>query len=320
MIYYEGLLLINTLYAVTRSSRRSDAICDWLDVTCSPKDSFVHSLASWLGLHCIDCGSFKDGSSTYFLGRGVLKVSSSGRFHRASASGVFIAELRDRSLWRDYVNLLGSVAHKVTRLDVAVDVDVDAPLVLSALCSVYPDGSFSFGRKSMRTKTFFERRETDNALTGTWYAGHRSAARLCGRVYDKQLELFTKQGMLSPPLTRFELTFRKDFGASLWDVLSPTDIFYSHAGNLMDTKLVEYDDWASRGLMPWVSAPVDTDFTVERARRALSHSVEIRRYADLFARQFGAEGEAILAKCLTDALHSALADIAPTPTAGVSVA
>jgi len=311
---------MNDLYKATVYAVKSTPICDYLDVTCSPDDSFMDALTNWLGVHSIDCTVFRDGSTNYVLGVGMLKLQTMGSFHRASASGGFVDGLRGLGLWRDYVNILGTVGHKVTRLDVAVDVDIDAPIVLSALESAYPIGEFKFGRKTLRTKTILERRLSDNALSGTWYAGHGSKARVSGKVYDKQLELFTRRGILSPPLTRFELTFRKDFGVSLWDVLSPTDIFYSHAGGLMQTDNIKYNDWAKRGLVPWVSAPVDTDFTVERARRALAHSVELKRYAELFARNFGAEGESIMAKCLTDALHNAIAENATVPTAGDSEA
>lgn len=297
---------MNELVSLTADALRGDPICDWLDVTCSPDDSFCGDLEDWLGLHGAKCGAFKDGSSAYAFDKGLLKLSTTGRFHRASASGGFIDSLRGLGLWRDYVNILGCVKHKVTRLDVAVDVSIDAPLILVGLERAYPDGEFHFGRKALRTKTILEKRPADNVPSGTWYAGHRSSARVCARVYDKQLELASKHGMLSPPLTRFELTFRKDYGVSLWDVLSPTNIFYSHAGGLMKTDHVEFDDWASNGTMPWVSVPVDTDLTVERAKQMLSHSVELKRYAALFARNFGAQGESIMGKCLLEALHNAV--------------
>jgi hypothetical protein len=312
---------MNSVYRSTHGCYRSDAICDYLDVTCAPTTSFMGDLTNWLALHSIECISFKDGSSNYLLGLGVLKLSGTSRFHRASASGGFIDGLRERGLWRDYVNLLGTVEHKVTRLDVAVDVSVDAPVVLSALESHYSTGEFHFGNKAVRISTVLTRRPIDNAVSGTWYAGSRNtSARVIGKVYDKQLQLFDKHGILSPPLTRFELTFRKDFGASLWDVLSPTDIFYSHAEGLMGTKGVKYDDWASRGLMPWVSVPIDKDFTVERFERTLLHSVELRRYAELAARNFGEGGSAIVLKCFATALNNAILEVSPKPTASDSEA
>lgn len=296
---------MSELSRLTSDPERGDPMCDWLDVTCKPENSFIGDLEDWLALKGIDCVTFKDGSTAYMIGRGLLKLNATGRFHRASASGGFIDELRVLGLWRDYVNVLGVVPHTVTRLDIAVDIYIDAPLILDALESTYSDGEFHFGRKGVRTKTILEKRERDNVASGTWYAGHRSNARVSGRVYDKQLELASKHGMLSPPLTRFELTFRKDFGASLWDVLSPTDLFYSHAGGLMKTDHIKYAKWESRGTDPWISSPVDTDLTVERARVMLRHSAEIKRYASLFARHFGSAGEDIMGKCLLEALHDA---------------
>jgi len=303
------------LFNVTRSPVREDPICDWLDVTCQPENSFMGGLLDWLAVKGVSCITFRDGTNAYKIGNGLLQISTTGRFHRASASGGFIDDLRKQGLWRDYVNLLGVVPHKVTRVDVAVDMYIDAPVVLTALETTYPVGEFKFGRKALRTKTILERRMIDNALSGTWYAGHMSKARVSGRVYDKQLELAERHGMLSPPLTRFELTFRKDFGASLWDVLNPRDLFYSYAGGLMATEHIKFDDWASRGTMPWVSLPVDSLVTVERAKRMLSHSAEIKRYAELFARTFGAEGEAIMGKCLLEVLHDAVLEVTDKPTA-----
>jgi hypothetical protein len=88
----------------------------------------------------------------------------------------------------------------------------------------------------------------------------------------------------------------------------------------MGTKGVKYDDWASRGLMPWVSVPIDKDFTVERFERTLLHSVELRRYAELAARNFGEGGSAIVLKCFATALNNAILEVSPKPTASDSEA
>ena len=273
------------------SAVRNDVICDWLDVTCSPAASFYDALEDWLiGLGA--CVSHTTGSSTTFsYGEGTLKLSTNFNVHRASASGSFLGALRLGGVYRDYLNILGAVGHKVTRLDAALDVCVDAPPVLSALCDVY-GGSFSFGRKSLRTKTIFEHRTSDNALSGTWYAGHMSSARVSCRVYDKQLERFNR-GIMIAPLTRYELTFRKDYGCSLWDALMPKSIFYSHSGDLISPPSGGYDDWSSRGLVPWKSDAVDTSLTVEKFAKALEFSVELPVLARK-ASCFGDAGKALV--------------------------
>ena len=277
------------------SAVRSNVICDWLDVTCSPDCSFADALDNWL----CGCGvavKFRDVSScTYTLeaggGVGTLRVDTKFNFHRASASGVFLSALRAVGLYRDFINVLGLVPHKVTRLDAALDVGLDAPPVLAKLCSGY-GGSFSFGRKALRTKTIFETRVSDGAITGTWYAGHMSKARVSCRVYDKQQErLF--YGKVIPPLTRYEITFRKDYGCSLWDALMPKSIFYSHSSGLVEPPTEGFDDWASRGLVPWVSEPVDTDLTFDKFARAVEHSEEFRYLAEKASR-FGPEGKTLV--------------------------
>lgn len=280
---------------------RSDVFCDWLDVTCSPTNSFVEPLCDWLTIHGFSVDYYDDRASTFLVGSGKLRIEKKHNFHRASASGACLAALREHALFRDYVNLLGSVGHKVTRLDVALDIAVDAPVVLSRLCKVYDRGEFKFGRKALRTKTLLENRAGDNALTGTWYAGHRSAARVTARVYDKQLERGLR-GIITPPLTRYELTFRKDYGCSLWDVLMPKSIFYSHSSGLVDPPSTGFDAWESRGLVPWVSEPVDTDLTLERFAKAVHYSPDLIRLAGIAAR-FGAQGESIVLREFTKALR-----------------
>lgn len=292
---------------------RSDVLCDWLSVTCSPIDSFVEALCDWLTIHGFSVEFYDDRTSTFVVGSGKIRVEKKHNFHSASASGGALAVLREHGLFRDYVNLLGSVGHKVTRLDVALDVAVDAPVVLSRLCKVYGQGEFKFGRKALRVKTLFENRPGDNAQTGTWYAGHKSNARVTARVYDKQLER-ARYGIITPPQTRYELTFRKDYGCSLWDALMPKSIFYSHSNGLVDPPTDGYVLWDKDALVSWdedsdevvttawKSEPVDTDLTIERFAKAVRYSPDLIRLAALAAR-FGTQGEAIVLREFTRCLH-----------------
>lgn len=301
------------------SSVREVVICDWLDVTCSPVSSFYDALEDW-ALSIGASVSHTGGSSTTFAyGEGTLKLSTNFNVHRASASGSFLGALRLGGVYRDYLNILGSVGHKVTRLDAALDVHTDAPAVLSGLCAVY-GGSFSFGRKALRTKTIFERRISDNALSGTWYAGHLSSARVSCRVYDKQLERFNR-GTMIPPLTRYEITFRKDYGCSLWDALMPDSIFYSHSSGLIAAPEKGYDGWSSRGLVPWVSEPVDTTLTIEKFAKALEYSVELPVLARK-ASAYGDSGKALVMHRFEALLDAYLReqDVPIQPTEGDSAA
>lgn len=290
---------------------RAGVICDWLSVTCKPQDSFADSLDDWL------CGNgftvdVREKGSTTFRGfaldgvpGGVLRLETNKKFHCASASGGFLNCLRKVGLYRDYVNLVGVVPHKVTRLDAALDVALDSPAILSALCTVYP-GEFKFGRKALRTKTIFETRVSDGAITGSWYAGHKSNARISCRVYDKQNERLNR-GIIIPPTTRYELTFRKDYGCSLWDALNPSSLFYSHSKDLVDPPAEGFDVWDSKGLVPWVSDPVDTDLTVEKYMRTVEYDAQLKYLAEKGAR-FGPEGKAILMRRFETLLDSLIAE------------
>lgn len=289
---------------------RSKVFCDWLDVTCHPELSFIPTVEAFLAYHFFPVIFSADGRTGYKIGEGVLILECKRMWHRSSCSGSSVRELESKGIFRDYVNILGSVGHNVTRLDAAVDLGIDGPGFLRKLEQAYPDDLFSFGRKALRVTRLYSARASDRALTGTWYAGHRSSARVTGRVYDKQAEAFEKRGELLPPTTRIELTFKKDYNCSLYDVLMPESLFYSHASpKLLDAPEGVYiPDWASRGLVPWVSEPKDYTLTLERFDYRVSSSPELLKLAELGA-QFGDGGKAIIMrhfeKLLSSALHAA---------------
>lgn len=300
---------------------RSKVFCDWLDVTCHPWDpsehpddvpclSFIFEVERFLAYYFYPVLFSVDGRTGYKVGEGVLILERKRMWHRSSCSGSCVREFEKKGIFRDYVNILGSVGHNVTRLDAAVDLGIDAPGFLRKLEQAYPDDLFSFGRKALRVTRLYSARATDRALTGTWYAGHRSSARVTCRVYDKQAEAFEKRGELLPPTTRIELTFKKDYNCSLYDVLMPESLFYSHASpKLLDAPEGVYiPDWASRGLVPWVSEPKDYTLTLERFDYRVSSSPELLKLAELGA-QFGDGGKAIIMrhfeKLLSSALHAA---------------
>ncbi len=292
---------------------RSKVFCDWLDVTSNPNDSFIATVASFMAFHCYPVAFVKDSGRSsvtgYSVGSGVLVLETSKYFHRASASGSCISALREAGTFRDYVNVLGSVGHNVTRLDAAVDLYTDCPPFLRCLEEKYPDDHFSFGRKSLRVTRLYSARESDLALTGTWYAGHRSSARVVARVYDKQAEAMDKRSEVLPPTTRIELTFRKDYNCSLYDVLMPESLFYTHTKdkllNLPDGK--EVPAWSPKGLVPWVSESKNYELTLERFDIRVSHSPELLKLAELGS-QFGDGGKAVVLRHFERMLTAAISE------------
>ncbi|AXH78366.1 MAG: replication initiation factor family protein [Circular genetic element sp.] len=293
---------------------RSSVFCDWLDVTCHPDNSFLPSVEAFLAYFFYPVIFSDDGKTGYKVGEGVLVVESKRMWHRSSCSGAAVRELESKNLFRDYVNVLGSVGHNVTRLDAAVDLLIDAPIFLRRLEAKYPDDLFSFGRKALRVSRLYSARALDRAQTGTWYAGHRSAARVTARVYDKQAESLEKRGEKLPPTTRIELTFKKDYNCSLYDVLMPESLFYSHAS----PKLLEAPEgvyiapWCVKGLVPWVSSPKDYTLTLDRFDYRVSHSPELIKLAELGS-QFGDTGKAVVLRHFERLLMSAISARAELP-------
>lgn len=287
---------------------RSNVFADWLDVTCHPETSFLALAEAFMAYHFYPVIFTENGRTAYQVGSGVLILETKRLFHRASCSGSCIRHFEANNQFRDYVNVLGSVAHNVTRLDAAVDLYTDAPPFLRRLESTYPDDYFSFGRKALRVTRLYSARESDRALTGTWYAGHRSSARVTARVYDKQAEAKEKRYEILPPTTRIELTFRKDYNCSLYDVLMPESLFYTHTRSklLEPPEGVSIIDWEPRGTVPWVSSPVDYTLTLDRFDYRVSSSPEMQKLADLAA-QFGDPGKAAVMRHFERMLTSSIA-------------
>jgi hypothetical protein len=287
---------------------RTEPFADWLDVTFSPdlselKDCLFH----WLDVLCFPV-KFTDDKGRVFwsVGDGVLVYESKPRFQRVSASGSVLSHLRSIGSFRDYCNFLGGFDHKITRLDAAVDVFRDAPASLRELEARYPDDVFHFGRKALKVTRMYSKRDSDHLETGTWYAGHRSSARVTARVYDKQDEALEKRNEKLPPTTRYELTFRKDYGVSFWDVLMPRDLFYSHAHTTLLPCDGSYDTWESRGCVPWSSRPVPSRLTLEQFERRLEASPDIDHLLDIVS-CLGAPAKALLMRRFEQRLDSVLA-------------
>lgn len=291
------------------SKIRSSVFCDWLTVTCSPikEETFIPALVGFMVTHCVPISFRDDRCTLYRVGDGVIKLECQKAFHSSSATGAALTWLRKNELFYDYINVLGDVPHKVTRLDASVDVYLDAPLILRQLESEYPDDIFNFGRKALRVSRLYSARLSDGQLTGTWYVGHRTNARVSARVYDKQEEAFVKRGEVLPPTTRFELTFRKDFNCSLYDAIMPETLFYAHAS----PKLIDLPDhdvlpWANEGSNPWLSLPQnkkDYSLTIEAFDKRVANSPDLLYLAEL-ALQFGPAGEAVLMRHLKNILGS----------------
>lgn len=251
-------------------------ICDFLDVTFAPDDCPYPEL----NLLLLGAGfevSRDDGGAKCYLPpdgtRGLVKVIHASRFAKVSISGGACAALRKARLFEQVLWILHSSPHKVTRLDAALDLPIDAADVISALVARYPDGRVNLGRKALPVTRLVSTR-ADGRDSGTYYVGHRTAARFTARVYDKSLEAWEKRGEAIPVTTRFEVTARKDSGATLRDAGLPESIFWHIAAPALLKRPEGIPVWSPNLDAAW-SAPVRVFDPAETLRRRIEGSAEL---------------------------------------------
>ncbi len=204
---------------------------------------------------------------------GSLKTERYGGVVALGASGQFLAHLRAHDLLNTYLATLGTVPHKVTRLDATMDVDVDAPPVLHRLVKRARTGDgLQLTRKrilSAHVTTMLSTR-LDGRLSGTAYMGSKTApVRLC--LYDKQKERVDAGVLDAAPCLRYELRLRNGL-PTLRDVSAPASIFWHHMRTVLRRPA---------GVPEWTPAldafrpervPLDADY---RLRRRVEGSPDI---------------------------------------------
>ena len=145
-----------------------------------------------------------------------------------SASGVVLSTLRSAGVWPAFLRVLSSDVHRLTRLDVALDVPVDAPPLLEALYSRASSGGVALTRKALDPVRHVSRWQSPDLAgrdSGTVYLGGK-AAEVRARVYDKRLERVA-HGFSDPgPCLRAELTVTSAMGISLKDAWEPAPVFW----------------------------------------------------------------------------------------------
>lgn len=197
--------------------------CDWLDVTFNPSEDL-----SWLPPLLASAGATSPMSGRYtFTEGGVIKHQMSRRWQRLSISGAALAVLRGYQLFNELLALISQYPYKVTRIDAALDLAVDASPVVTRLWDVYKRGGVKLNVwNTLSTQSYFGTR-FDGVLTGTFYAGNRRVNKVTARVYDKQHEVYERHKAEIGPRVRYELTVKTD-QVTLRDVSDPTALFWHY--------------------------------------------------------------------------------------------
>lgn len=209
-------------------SPRPLVITDALDVTFSPGDFPYPELNTlFLATGFKPLSTPAGGTPLYRTpcGRGTIKVDQRPRFSRVSCSGTACNHLRQSEAWLDFLSILSSSPHCVTRLDAALDMAVDGADLVDSMRRMHSSGSVSLGRKAINTTVMLSVRD-DGRESGTWYAGYRSKAKATAKVYDKALQMLQIHGDVIPPRGRVEVSAWKGYGATLRDAAMPEAIFW----------------------------------------------------------------------------------------------
>lgn len=264
--------------------------CDYLDVTFAPDDCPAPELIQLLLGHDFTVSRDTGGSALYFPPkpeRGSLVIQHRSRFARVSASGGVCAYLRSIGAWDDYLFILSSSPHKVTRLDAALDLPTDGADMIDVFRQRFPTGQASLTRKLLKMD-YITAVRPDGRYTGTVSFGYGSAARFRAKVYDKSWEALQKRSEHLPPTSRFEVTACKDSGATLRDASMPAALFW----HIASPALLKAP---SEGVPVWVP---NSDYHYSLTPRAFDPAETLKRRID-----FSAELEAFV--CIADSMGPA---------------
>jgi hypothetical protein len=247
--------------------------CDWLGVTVSPEswesiEGDVTAELDSIGMSV----AFRDSVSTLWRSSdttGTFRAARVGPVWALNASGKVLMGLRVAGRFASLLATVGSVPHRVTRLDATLDRQVDAAPIVDALAQAGRRGEISLTRKKVQPRHVETRigLRFDGVESGTVYLGAKNADVLL-TVYDKQHELVSRQHRPpGGPLTRYELRLRSGTGVTLRDVYDPTGVFW----NFVPSNVLPTPD----GVPTW--APDGSGFHIDRLPPLLPAQRLLRR-------------------------------------------
>lgn len=224
----------------------------------------------------LEVDDMRSGRVLWRAGDGTVNAKRIGPVVTLGASGSVLAGLRLAGLLERYLAEVGAQPHRVTRLDLTLDVpEKTAPVIERLAASVISPGGLALSRKRVPAKhcTRYVTRDPDGVDTGTIYVGSAQAdVRLC--VYDKRQERVDK-GLpdLGSPLTRYELRLRGGTGVTLRDAARPSPAFWHYASPDVLQKPAGVSLWDAQGT-GYTLQPADLPLPAERLRRRVAASAD----------------------------------------------
>jgi hypothetical protein len=194
------------------------------------------------------------------------------------ASARTLADLRAIGAFGEYLQALGALPWRVTRLDATLDIPRDAAPFLEALYQKAKAGGVSLGRKAVlgsevvriTSSPLYGDRQGD---TGTVYVPSKrfGAKRQYVTGYDKRQEVLSRGGADPGPLLRIEASAARQKGATLSDAWDPTALFYDIVSPDILAKPDGVPDWEPQP-ETWAGGGMPTAGPRARLDRYLSGS------------------------------------------------
>ena len=262
--------------------------CDWLDVTTPPGEAY--RILSELGPLLCEAGFDKPADDLYRVDGGSVKIVDNSRWFKLGFSGQACAALRAQGLFDTVLCLIGEGPHRVTRVDAAVDLDLDGALALAQLQAAYPRGQVRLSQRPVAVTELLKTR-ADGQKTGTWYAGHRGQSEITCRVYDKAQEALDKRGQLLPPRTRCELTVCKGGKPTLRDASQPERLFWHYMSPAILERPQNAPEWSPGWGEGWTMERAEL-LPAQALKRRIEGSPELAALLEL-ADAIGPSGRAM---------------------------
>jgi hypothetical protein len=249
---------------------------------------------------------------------GTVKFGTWGKVGTVGVSGDALGALRRAELFLRFLSAVAECPHRVTGVDLAVDVAEDGPVVVAGWRERGLAGGVQLTRKVLRRDQVnwrFGPGVVDGRETGTVYLGNRKMD-VWAKVYDKRNELLKRAvdrhgrhpsvvELNDPgPLTRYEVTCGRHVGATLRDVVEPAALFWKFASSLLE-RPEGVPEWESQAMgfeLPrWEPDPV------RQLRLLLESSADVKRVLKLVHQLGGPAPDEGLARLRGYLLHGRMA-------------
>ena len=206
---------------------------------------------------------------------GTLFYSRRKNWAALEASGRALADLRSKRVFGDYLQALGAMPWRVTRLDAALDLPQRAAPFLHDLYGRASKGAVSLGRKAIKgvevvsylSRPLYDGESLD---TGTVYVPSRKFGlkRQYVTAYDKRQERIAR-GLPDPgPLLRIEAIASRQKGATLSDAWDPSALFYDIVSPDILPRPADVPDWSPQD-GSWSGGAVSPSSPLQRLDRYL---------------------------------------------------